>query len=567
MRYSVIACDYDGTLASDGIADEHTLASLQRLRASGRKLILVTGRILSDLLAIFPQVDLFDRLVVENGAVLYRPTDKEEKQLAEAPPQSFFQALRQRSIPYSVGRAIVATHRPHDTAVLEIIRDLGLEHQVIFNKGAVMVLPAGVNKATGLEAALRELALSRHNVVGIGDAENDHAFLNLCESAVAVANALPSIKDRADWVTLGNQGAGVIELVDRLLADDLRSHDLRSSRHNVVIGTQDSEEVSVNLHRQNLLVAGTSGSGKSTLASALLERLAVKDYQFCVIDPEGDYENFEGAVTLGTAEHAPSLKEILDLLEQPEQNVVINLVGLPLADRPSFFSILFPQLQELRSRNGRPHWIVIDETHHLLPSSGIASEALSQMTEAMLFITVHPEEVAPSVLASVDIVIAVGSSAQETIGRFSRAINQPAPAIAGPDLKPGEVLFWARQSNAAPHKLTILPGRTERRRHQRKYAEGKLSPERSFYFRGPKGKLNLRAQNLILFVQLAEGVDDETWIYHRKNGDYSQWFRDVIRDDVLAQEVEPIEKLPKLTPSEGRRLIRALVERHYTLPA
>jgi hydroxymethylpyrimidine pyrophosphatase-like HAD family hydrolase len=412
MRYSVVACDYDGTLASDGIVDEHTLASLQRLLASGRKLILVTGRVLSDLLAIFPKVDLFDRLVVENGAVLYCPADKEEKQLAEAPPNGFFTALRQRSIPYSVGRAIVATHRPHDTAILEIIRDLGLEHQVIFNKGAVMVLPAGVNKTTGLEAALRELGLSRHNVVGIGDAENDHAFLNLCESAVAVANALPPIKVRADWVTIGNQGAGVIELADRLLADDLRSHDLNSSRHNVVIGTQDSEEVSVNLHRQNLLVAGTSGSGKSTLATALLERLAEKDYQFCVIDPEGDYENFEAAVTLGTAEQAPSLKEILGLLEKPDQNVVVNLVGLPFADRASFFSMIFPALQESRSRNGRPHWIVIDETHHLLPSSGIASETLPQMTEAMMFITVHPEEVARSVLASVDIVIAVGSSAQ-----------------------------------------------------------------------------------------------------------------------------------------------------------
>ena len=85
--------------------------------------------------------------------------------------------------------------------------------------------------------------------------------------------------------------------------------------------------------------------------------------------------------------------------------------------------------------------------------------------------------------------------------------------------------------------------------------------------RGPKGKLNLRAQNLILFIQLAEGVDDETWIYHLENGDYSRWLRDVIKDDALAQEVERIEKLPKVTPNEGQRLIRAMVEKHYTLPA
>jgi DNA helicase HerA-like ATPase len=203
------------------------------------------------------------------------------------------------------------------------------------------------------------------------------------------------------------------------------------------------------LHRQNLLVAGTSGGGKSTLATALLERLAEKDYQFCVIDPDGDYESFEGAVTLGTAEQAPSLKEILDLLEKPDQNVVINLVGLPLADRASFFATIFPALQESRSRNGRPHWIVIDETHHLLPSSGIAPETFSQMTEAMMFITVHPEE-SRSVPASVDIVIA-GFFGSETI-TDSAVINQPAPVIAGSDLC--RTRHYLGETADAAHKLT-----------------------------------------------------------------------------------------------------------------
>ena len=65
----------------------------------------------------------------------------------------------------------------------------------MFNKDAVMVLPAGVNKATGLDYALRKLGLSFHETVGIGDAENDHAFLQRCECAVAVSNAVPSINN------------------------------------------------------------------------------------------------------------------------------------------------------------------------------------------------------------------------------------------------------------------------------------------------------------------------------------------------------------------------------------
>ena len=126
---------------------------------------------------------------------------------------------------------IVATSHPHENTVLETIRDLGLELQVIFNKGAVMVLPSGVNKATGLSAALDELGLSPHNVVGIGDAENDHAFLSLCECAVAVANALPILQERADWVTQREHGGGVIECINQLLASDLRELEPQLARH------------------------------------------------------------------------------------------------------------------------------------------------------------------------------------------------------------------------------------------------------------------------------------------------------------------------------------------------
>src|SRR5262249_17953871 len=201
-------------LALAGHVDEATVDALRRLRESGRHLILVTGRSLEDLLAVFPAANLFHRVVAENGAVLYRPDGREMKALADAPSSAFIAALRaEGGKPLSVGRTIVSTWRPHETTVLRVIRDLGLELQVIFNKGAVMVLPSGVNKASGLMAALGELALSPHNCVGVGDAENDHTFLALCECAVAVANALPMLKERADLVTEAHHGAGFIHLL------------------------------------------------------------------------------------------------------------------------------------------------------------------------------------------------------------------------------------------------------------------------------------------------------------------------------------------------------------------
>jgi hydroxymethylpyrimidine pyrophosphatase-like HAD family hydrolase len=192
MRYFALACAYDGTLACNGSIDAATVAALEQVRASGRQLLLVTGRAVDDLLQVCPHTHLFDRIVAENGAVLYTPSSGTARPLSERPPEAFVTALRAQDVrPIAVGRGMVTTWHPHEHTVLDTIRDLGLELQVIFNKGAVMVLPSGVNKATGLRAALAEVGLSPHNVVSIGDAANDHAFLSLCECAVAVANAVP----------------------------------------------------------------------------------------------------------------------------------------------------------------------------------------------------------------------------------------------------------------------------------------------------------------------------------------------------------------------------------------
>src|SRR6202023_1711622 len=221
MYFVALATDYDGTIAEDGVVAESTLEALRELKQSGRNLLLVTGRQLWDLKKVLPEIALFDLIVAENGGVLFDPKTGEETLLAAEPPKAFLDRLQARAAPVSGGRCIAATWDPHQNAVLEVIRELGLELQLIFNKGAVMVLPAGVSKASGLEAALALLKLSPHNVAGIGDAENDHSFLRYCGCAVAVANALPVLKESADFVTEEPRGAGVAALARRMIADDL----------------------------------------------------------------------------------------------------------------------------------------------------------------------------------------------------------------------------------------------------------------------------------------------------------------------------------------------------------
>jgi HAD superfamily hydrolase (TIGR01484 family) len=569
MRYHAVACDYDGTLAHNGLVNDETVAALERLRNSGRRLIMVTGRELDDLWRHFSRLDLFDRVVAENGALLYRPKERKEKSLAEPPREDFVRLLKERGVaPISVGHSIVATWEPHETTMLETIRDMGLELQVIFNKGAVMVLPSGVNKATGLKVALDELGLSPHNTVGIGDAENDHAFFSLCECSVAVANALPSVKEQADWVTRGDHGDGVIELCDALLLDDLREIEPRLQRHAILLGSSETgEEVRLQPYGVNILIAGPSGVGKSTLAGGFLERLAERGYQYCIIDPEGDYSTFEGAVVLGDNHRAPNVDEVFELLNQPSQNVVINLLGIALDHRPPFFAGLLPRLQELRATRGRPHWTVVDEAHHLLHSSLDTAElTVPQVMRGTLMITVHPESVSPAALSVIDLIIAVGEAPERTLTNFSQAIGQPPPVIEPIELQTGDAVAWFRRTSDPPFRFRSEPPRGERQRHHRKYAEGELEPEISFYFRGPEGKLNLRAQNLHVFMQLADGVDDETWLYHLRNGDFSNWFRTVIKDNDLADEAAQIEQDRSLSARESRDAIRAVIENRYSAP-
>jgi hydroxymethylpyrimidine pyrophosphatase-like HAD family hydrolase len=568
MRYHVLACDYDGTLAHDGKVNASTIEALERLLAGGRRLVMVTGRELPDLQQTFSRLDLFEWVVAENGALLYRPATREEKALGPPPPAAFLQELRKRGVaPVSTGRVIVATREPHEQTVLEAIHDLGLELHVIFNKGAVMVLPTGINKATGLAAALKEMKLSPHNAVGVGDAENDHTFLHFCECSVAVANALPTVKDGTDLVTKADHGAGVAELIGELIDDDLLRLEGKLTRHYIPLGTSPrGEEVGVPPHGEVLLIAGPSASGKSTVASGLLERLIERRYQVCVIDPEGDYESFEGAFVLGGPDRPPSLDEAVRLLDNPKQSAIVSLTGMPLPDRPRFFQELLARLLQMRLRTGRPHWLMLDEAHHLLPAAWQPSEELPESFGGMLLVTVHADLVAPTVLRRVDTVAAVGQEAENSLRNFATAVGVEMPPMPPPELEQGEVLLWS-PAGGAPLHVRALPCRQDRRRHRRKYAEGALPPERSFYFQGSQGKLNLRAQNLTLFLQLAEGVDDDTWEYHLRRHDYSRWFREGVKDEALAGEAERVERLPHASAAESRALIRTAIERDYTLPA
>ncbi|MDX8539667.1 HAD-IIB family hydrolase [Mesorhizobium abyssinicae] len=565
MYFIALATDYDGTLAHDGIVTRKTLSALEQLKKTGRKLILVTGRELPDLKRVFPELALFDKVVAENGALVYTPASEEERTISPSPSADLVAGLKKRGVkPLSVGRSIVATWEPHQATVLDVIKKLGLELEIIFNKGAVMILPSGINKATGLAAALGDLRLSPRNTVGVGDAENDHAFLQACGCSVAVDNALPAVKNTADLVTRGARGKGVEELIGKLIKHDRGL--VKRRRDGILLGTSGGKDVYLS-PTDTVLIAGSSGIGKSTLATALTERFVETGYQFCIFDPEGDYDGLQGAVKLGDGSSVPTKEQLLDLIEKPDANVVVNGLALRVNERPDFFADLLPGLGSFRYRTARPHWLVIDEAHHLLPKRRDDTRAvLSLELPGTVLITVHPEAISTDALRLVTAVIALGPKAKSVVRTFCHETGVEEPGAMSSQ-KGDRVLFWRPRNGKKPMSVKAIEPRQSLKRHSRKYAEGQLDEAGSFYFRGPDDAMNLRAHNLIIFAQMAEGIDDKTWEHHLRAGDYSEWFRHQIRDKDLARETETAEKDKTLSAQESRKRVLDAVRRRYTAPA
>ena len=569
MIVHVFACDYDGTIAAHGQVADVTAQALARVRESGRKLLLVTGRMLPDLRSVCPDLDrMFDAVVAENGAVLYFPGSRETKVLGDPPEDALLEALRRRRVRLDVGSSIVATDEPFAEAAVAAIRETGVERTLVFNKGALMLLPGGVTKGTGLEAALAAMELSSHNTVCIGDAENDHAFLAMSECGVAVANAIPALKERADHVTRAPNGEGVIEFIDEHLVNDCVDLIPRLPRHRLPIGeTADAEPVALAAHGTRLLIVGPSGSGKTTLTGALVERIVDTGRSALLVDPEGDYQtlaDLESVVVLGgTGERAlPTPDELHQLLRRPKSSLVLNLSAMTRVEKVAYATKVLGVVAAVRSTSGVPHWLILDEAHHVLPADGSpAAELLRAGPESLCMITLAIEDLAPEART---LPTAIGST---ELAAFASAVKASRDgtvpiAIPGGPLERGEAaLAWLDERPRAV-RFRVARRRVQHRRHVRKYTEGELPPDRSFFFRGPEGALNLRAANLTRFVELADGVDETTWAHHLARGDYSAWVRDMIKDPDLATQVAALETAGDRPVESRRRVLEAIRARY-----
>jgi len=229
MRHRVLACDYDGTLATEGICADSTIEALRRVAGAGIRMILVTGRTREELESVFDHSDLFEAIVIENGAVVIDVATDTERVLAPRVPAAMVEALDRAGVdPLVVGRVLVSTSWTQEEKLAPVIARLGLDRMVVRNRNSAMVLPPGISKRTGFDIALQDIGELPANTVAIGDGENDVAMFAAAGVSVAVANAVDILKARADVVLDEPNGRGVQTLVGALIAGDLGSLTARS---------------------------------------------------------------------------------------------------------------------------------------------------------------------------------------------------------------------------------------------------------------------------------------------------------------------------------------------------
>lgn len=512
-----IAVDLDGTLTAHGQLSAEALSAIAAVRDEGVAVLLVTGRILRELTAAFPGIpERFDAVVAENGAVLAMSDGIRD--VADRVED----ALERQAIAFRRGRVLLAGAASDAEAILDAIGSLGLDCQLVRNRGELMVLPAGVSKGSGLLAALEEFGISPHNVVAIGDAENDLSLLHAAEFGVAVGNAVPSLREHADLVLEEPDGAGVAALLRGPL---LNGGPIGSPRRSITIGTLgDGTPATIPAAAVNVLICGQTGVGKSFVAGRLMEEWITAGYTLLVIDMEGEHTALRHLHDTVVLDSQPTPVELLSVLRQQSLSVILDVSALAPAVRLEYLRTLPPIIEAERAAWGLPHWIVVDEAHETLTEAGIAADVFRPADRGYCLVTFHPELLCADALAAIDITITVDPP---SVGQTPSGEGHTATL---------------RRAGSTERPFVVGTRRTDHVRHRRKYATVALPRSRWFTFRDAAGQPVATAADLAQFSQRLQTLDSGVLDHHLRHGDFSRWLIGSVQDRELAASVGAIER-------------------------
>jgi len=546
VKLSVLALDYDGTIARGDALDPSVRDAIARARTKGITVLLVTGRILSELRRVAGDLHFVDGVVAENGAVLHFPDSDHTSLLAPPVPEAFLAELRSRGIQVTAGQCLIDGAATDAPRVLDAIRQLESPLVLVFNRGRVMTLPQGISKATGLRVALDTLRLSARNAVAVGDAENDHPLLQLAEVGVAVEWGSAALRAAADATITGTGPTAVAEYV-RGLAEQGQVPVPAKARRRLRLGyTEDGHEFSLAVLGRNVLVAGDAKSGKSWIAGLLCEQIILHGYSMCIIDPEGDYRSLEalpGVTVLGGEAPPPTPRELHEALRYPDRSVVIDLSRVAQDEKVDYVRAVLPALSVTRRQTGLPHRILLDEAHYFLHDAG-AQHLLDLETNGYTVVTYCASRLPTELLAATEVMLVTCESNPAEIDELFKR-------CAGCEKVSDARARWSSLSRLAVGQAIALPitfesggelkmftlGRrlTPHVRHRQKYVDVPVTESRAFRFSA--GATQLHARTLRQFVDVLEHASPDVCDGHLRRGDFSRWMVDVFGDYTLADEL------------------------------
>ncbi len=578
MKLTVLAIDYDGTIAVDGAMSPEVRAALERARAGGLTVVVVTGRILGELRRVAGDLSFADAVVAENGAVVAFPRSGRSTALHIPPAPELLRELNRRGVQFTTGETVIEADASAAPEALAAIRQLEQPLSLLFNRGRMMILPQAVSKATGLMTALDALRLSSHNALAIGDAENDHELLRSAEIGVAVEWGSVALKKTADEILPGSGPPAVATYIDQLAQRSAEGRSLRivHPRRRVALGrASDGEKVSLAVTGRNVLICGDPRSGKSWVAGLLCEELLLHGYSVCVIDPEGDYASLEAlprVSVVGGEDPPPKPHELLRLLRRPDSSVVLDLSKLSHSEKLDYLQGALPQIARLRSATGVPHRVLLDEAHYWLRGAN-AMSLLDLQSGGWTVVTYQAAHLHADVRRTLDIVLVSRLRDVDEVRILARAAGLPEQAEE-----------WAQAlSNLAVDEVALLPGPVEAQgnlrrirlverltphiRHRMKYIDVPVAEGHAFVFRDHERVTGDRSRTLREFIAALDRIAPDRLRSHLNQGDFSRWIGDVFGDRALAATVRHLEENYRMNrvPDINGAIVQAIRER-YAFP-
>ena len=575
MKFLVLAIDFDGTIATNDVLNPDVRLALAELRRRGIVVILVTGRILEDLRRICGDLYFLDAVVGENGAALEFPATGYSMTLAPPPSEALLAELRAAGIEHAAGHAIIEASAADGARILGILQRMELPLTLMFNRGRVMVLPQAISKATGLQQALSILRLSAHNAIGIGDAENDHELLRVCEVGVAVNWGSEALKRAADHVLPGDGPVAVAKYLA-----DLVDHGFlpipTAARRRLLLGHTDAgQPLALAVRGRNVLVTGEPKSGKSWVAGLLCEQLILYGYSVCVLDPEGDYTSLEalpGVTVMGGRDPLPRPRDLVRALRHSDVSIVIDLSHTDHQQKMEYVRSVLPALAMLRRHTGLPHRIVVDEAHYFLqdPESRRlldlelrgytfvtyrASALCSESLRASQAILVTRESDAAEIQTLKSLCTCATRTEAEWTSLFGNLVIGEAAALPVTEEAQGDI-----------RRIHLAPRLTPHVRHLAKYVDIPIEESRAFVFWDDSGPTGQHARTLRELAEILDHAPAHRFGGHLRRKDFSRWIIGVFGDHQLAAEVSQIEEHYRDTSSrEAAEAIGREIRSRYDL--